>query len=349
MTRSNDSSASLDAFKRAKRKVVRLSQEALVATGYLNHEQRLPLVMWPQADNIDLPEWAANNRAYLEEALGKHGAILFRGFNLRSVLEFERFVRSVSGEILEYNERSSPRSLISGHIYTSTDYPPDKHIFLHNEQSYNLVFPMKIFFYCATAPEGGGATPIADTRRVFGRLSDEIKGRFMERKYMYVRNFGDGFGLSWQEAFQTVQRFEVQEYCRVNRIEHEWKAGDRLRTKQVREVAARHPKTGEWVWFNHLTFFHVSTLDQKIQEEVMKEFAEEDLPNNTYYGDGCRIEEAVMDHLREAYEEEKARFDWEEGDVLMLDNMLVAHGREPYVGERRVAVGMTEAWSWHKV
>jgi alpha-ketoglutarate-dependent taurine dioxygenase len=346
MTQMNSKDSPLDAFKRANRKIVRLSPEKLVTTDYLNHGQQLPLVIQPRTDNIDLTEWARNNRTYIETELTGHGAILFRGFNLRSVPEFERFIGSVSGEILEYNERSSPRSQLSGHIYTSTDYPPDKHIFLHNEQSYNLVFPMKIFFYCAQSPQSGGSTPIADTRKIFRRVTDEIRERLIRRKYMYVRNFGDGFGLSWQVAFQTTRRSEVEQYCHNNKIECEWKSGNRLRTRQVREVATKHPKTGEWVWFNHLTFFHVSTLDRKVQEEVMRAFAEDDLPNNTYYGDGCRIEEEVMEQLREAYESEKVRFDWETGDILMLDNMLSSHGRESYTGARSVAVGMADAYGW---
>jgi alpha-ketoglutarate-dependent taurine dioxygenase len=349
MTRVNDPDRWLHAFRGAKRKAVKLSEAELVTTSYLNQGQQLPLVMRPSADKIDLPEWAGNNRACIERALEEYGAILFRGFNLRSTLEFELFVRAVSREVLAYNERSSPRSQIRGRIYTSTDYPPDKRIFLHNEQSYNLVFPMKIFFFCAQAPKEGGATPIADIRRVFGRIAAEIRERFMKRKYMYVRNFGDGFGLSWQEAFQTTLRTEAEEYCHSNQIEFEWKAGNRLRTKQVRDVAIRHLKTGEWAWFNHLTFFHFSTLDPKIQEELLRAFAEEDLPNNTYYGDGCGIEPEVMEHLKEAYQNEMVRFDWEEGDVLMLDNMLVAHGREPYIGERKIAVAMADAWRWAKV
>jgi len=345
----SDEDSLLTAFGRGKRKVVRFSQEELVTTSYLNHGQRLPLVMQPNTNKLDLLAWAGDNRVYIEGALWKHGAILFRGFNLKSVTEFEQFIRAVSGDALEYNERSSPRSQISGHIYTSTDYPADKQIFLHNEQSYNLLFPMKILFYCVKAPREGGATPIADTRKVFGRISDEVRESFLRRKYMYVRNFGDGFGLNWQEAFQTSSKSTVEEYCYSNQIEYEWRTGNRLRTKQVREVAARHPKTGEWVWFNHLTFFHFSTLDQQIREEMRRAFAEEDLPNNTYYGDGQRIEEEVMTHLREVYQKEKMRFDWQEGDILMLDNMLAAHGREAYTGDRSVAVGMAEAWSWDRV
>jgi alpha-ketoglutarate-dependent taurine dioxygenase len=328
---------------------VRLSEKELVPASYLTSGRHLPLVLQPQAANLDLPEWAGGNRAYIETALGRYGAILFRGFNLKSAQDFERFISAVSGEVLEYNERSSPRSQISGRIYTSTDYPPDKRIFLHNEQSYNLVFPMKIFFFCAQRPGMGGETPIADTRRVFDRIAGEIGSRFIEKKYLYVRNFGDGFGLSWQEAFQTEQRSEVEAYCLHNQIECEWKAGNRLRTKQVREVALRHPKTGEWVWFNHLTFFHFTTLDREIQEELLKSFAEEDLPNNTYYENGLRIEAEVMERLRAAYQKEMVKFVWEEGDVLMLDNLLVAHGREPYVGERRVAVGMADPCGWARV
>ncbi|HKX32480.1 MAG TPA: TauD/TfdA family dioxygenase [Blastocatellia bacterium] len=348
MSQINDKDSPLDAFRGARRKVVRLSQEELVKTGYLDHGHQLPLVIQPNTDSLDLPTWAEDNRNYLETRLSTHGGILFRGFRIKSIAEFERFVGSVSGEVLAYNERSSPRSQISGQIYTSTDYPPDKRIFLHNEQSYNLVFPLKICFYCAQAPETEGATPIADTRRVFARIAPEIRERFMNRKYMYVRNFGDGFGLSWEEAFQTSQKSQVQDYCRANRIDCEWKKENRLRTRQVREVAARHPKTGEWVWFNHLTFFHVNTLDPAILAEVLRAFDEEDLPNNTYYGDGGRIEDEVMDQLRAAYESEKVRFDWAEGDILMLDNMLAAHGREAYTGARRVAVGMAEAWGWDR-
>src|SRR5262245_30731932 len=106
MTQMSDEDSLLDAFRRGNRKVVRFSQEELVTTSYLNRGQQLPLVMRPNTDKLDLPAWAGDNRAYIEGELGKHGAILFRGFNLESITEFERFIRAVSGDALEYNERS---------------------------------------------------------------------------------------------------------------------------------------------------------------------------------------------------------------------------------------------------
>jgi alpha-ketoglutarate-dependent taurine dioxygenase len=192
----------------------------------------------------------------------------------------------------------------------------------------------------------GGETPIADCRRVYERLDPEIVRAFRERKYMYVRNFGDGFGLSWQSAFRTTERAVVEEYCRRNEIDFEWKENDRLKTRQVRRAVATHPRTGEQVWFNHLTFFHVSTLEPQIRAALLAEFAEGELPNNTYYGDGAEIEPAVLDQLRSSYAAEEVTFSWETGDVLMLDNMSAAHGRRPYTGLRNVVVGMAELFEW---
>ncbi|MEW6734672.1 MAG: TauD/TfdA family dioxygenase [Acidobacteriota bacterium] len=316
---------------------------------YFDPEKRLPLVIEPSIDNINLIAWAKKNREFIETQLLKHGAILFRGFRVKSVEDFEQFVNTVSGTALEYNERSSPRSQVSGNVYTSTDYPANQSIFLHNEQSYNLTFPLRIFFFCVTPAQEGGETPIADTRKIFQRLSSKVKERFMEKSYMYVRNFTEGLGLSWQTAFQATDRTLVEEYCRNNKISVEWKDCNRLKTRQVRRVVAKHPRSGEMAWFNHLTFFHISTLDQSIREKLLEQFHEEELPNNTYYGDASIIEQSVLDELSEAYQQEAIIFPWQEMDILMLDNILTAHGRKSYSGQRKILVAMTELCRWDDV
>jgi alpha-ketoglutarate-dependent taurine dioxygenase len=318
----------------------------MVSTGYLQPDQPFPLVLRPNVENVNVVTWAGSNRPYIEAQLLKHGAILFRDFDVKSAANFELFLGATCGEAIEYNERSSPRSQVSGNVYTSTDYPPDQSIFLHNEQSYNRTFPLRIAFFCATPAPQGGATPIADTRKIFARLRPETRERFVRDGYTYVRNFGDGFGLTWQTAFQTTSRASVEDYCRRNEIGFQWKDGDRLKTSQVRPVMARHPRTHEPVWFNHLTFFHVTTLPPKIRQALTAQFEEGDLPNNTYYGDGSPIESAVLDELREAYLQEKTTFLWQQGDILLLDNMLSSHGREPFTAPRKVLVGMADTFSW---
>ena len=324
------------------RKAVRVSEKGLVKAAPLADGKLLPLVIQPAVHGVSLIAWARNNRDFIETNLLRHGGLLFRRFTLQSPDEFEQFIGAVSGEVLEYQERSSPRLHVSGKIYTSTEHPADQSIFLHNENSYQATFPLKIFFRCVTPALAGGETPIADCRRIFQRIEPGVRDRFSKKQWMYVRNFGHGFGLPWQTVFQTEDRSEVESYCRSKGIAVEWKEGNRLRTRAVRPAISRHPRTGELVWFNHATFFHISTLETSLRNALLAEFEEEDLPTNTYYGDGSPIEPDVLEQLREIYRRETISFPWQEHDILMLDNMLSAHGRNPYAGPRKVLVGMAE-------
>jgi len=329
-------------LNRFKRKAVNLSDEALVETTLLGNH--LPLLVQPKVTGFDPVGWIAANRDFVNERLLQHGAVLFRNANLRDVPTFECFLKTLCGDLLEYRERSSPRNRVEGFIYTSTEYPANESIFLHNENSYQKTFPLKVAFFCVVAPERGGQTPLADVRRVYERIPVPVRQKFADRKVMYVRNFRDGLGLSWPTVFQTDNKAEVEEYCRRAGIEVEWRAGGGLRTRQVRPAIARHPRTGEMVWFNHATFFHVSTLPLSVRECLLRDFGEEDLPNNTYYGDGSPIEPATLDELRQIYAGETVAFEWRKGDLLLLENMLVAHGRSPFQGERKIVVGMAESY-----
>ncbi len=330
----------------ARKPIVVTPEEGLVKAENLSSDRSLPLVIRPALKGVGLREWARNSRALVESYLLKHGAVLFRNFDLQSVNDFEQAAKEICGELLEYRERSSPRTHVGGNVYTSTDYPPEHSIFLHNENSYQQTWPMKIFFFCAQAAERGGETPIADCRKVLQRIDPEVRERFREKGWMYIRNFGDGFGLPWSTVFQTTDKSVVEEHCRKVGIGVEWKSGDGLRTHAIRPAIARHPWTGEMVWFNHATFFHVTMLEAGVKAALLAEFAEDELPTNTYYGDGSPIEVAVLEHLSEAYEQETVAFPWQTGDLLVLDNMLTAHGRSAYAGARKILVGMGQPMSW---
>ena len=327
-----------------KPKSVKLSEKTIVRESRVA-ELALPVVFQPEFEGVDLVAWADQNRELIDARLRQHGALLFRGFNTRSLQSFEQFTTTIAPSLMSYGERSSPRHALSGNIYTSTDHPADQHILLHNEQSYTLNWPMKIWFFCVRPARQGGRTPIADSRRIYARLSSRVVEKFVAQQVMYVRNYGDGLGLSWREAFQTDDRAVVEEHCRADAIEFEWKDGDRLRTRQVRPAVRQHPRTGETVWFNHAVFFNVQSLEQAARESLRAGVADWDLPFNTFYGDGTEIEPAVVEEFYDAYRQEQVAFDWELGDILMLDNMLCAHGREPFTPPRELAVAMAEPFS----
>lgn len=321
-----------------------LSSEA-INTSCMQAGRMLPLLIEPATSTTDLIAWAEDNRSALESLLLRHGGILFRGFNLSTPEEFEEFITTVSGNLLDYSYRSTPRTLVSGKIYTSTEYPAQRSIPLHNENSYARDWPMKILFFSLRCAETGGETPIADSRLVYQRIPARIRELFAEKGVMYVRNYGSGMDLSWEEVFQTTSRLEVESYCHSSGIEFEWLSDDRLRTRQVCQAVAQHPQTGEMVWFNQAQLFHVSRLSPEVREAMVTIFEEDELPRNVYYGDGARIDADDLDQVCAAYDHERVVFPWQQGDVLMLDNMLAAHARNPFTGARKVVVGMAQPYS----
>ncbi len=333
-------------LSQVRRRPVEGSTESLVTVKPMFEDRAIPVMVQPAMDAVDLTAWAQGNGAFVRELFAKHGAVLFRGFRVDSVEAFQAFVAATSdGPPLEYVDRSTPRETRGSKVYTSTVYPKDRTINPHNEGTYWLTWAMKIYFCCRVAATGGGETPIADVGRVHDRLSPDLRERFTEKGWSLVRNYNDGFGLSWQEVFQTDDRAEVEAYCRQNCIEFEWKDGDRLRTRQVRPAIRRHPKNDRLLWFNHAAFFHVTTLEPDLRNALLDDFGESGLPYNTYYGDGSPIAPDDVAEIHAAYQAERVMFPWKEGDIMLLDNMSVAHARQPFEGDREVVVMMTEPYT----
>jgi alpha-ketoglutarate-dependent taurine dioxygenase len=330
------------AFRPKRRAGVSLSSDALVSSAELLPGGPIPLLLSPNVDGVNLPSWVAANRDMIRERLLAHAAVLFRGFAVHGVAEFEQIMQLIGGDLIEYSYGSTPRNHVAGNVYTSTEYPADQHIPLHNELSYSRVWPMKLGFYSITSAPEGGETPLADSRRVLERIPARIRDRFDRKQIMYVRNYRQGIDLSWQDVFRTTDRVEVEEFCGRSGIEFEWTAEEGLRTRQVCPSLATHPVTNETVWFNQSHLFHISNLADDLRDTMLRTFGEDGLPRNTYYGDGSPIDPADLDVIRRVYREESIAFRWQDGDIAMLENLLVAHGRRPFCGPRKLVVGMAE-------
>ena len=201
---------------------------------------------------------------------------------------------------------------------------------------------MKLLFFCAQAAQQGGETPIADSRKIFQLLDARLRDEFIDKKVMYVRNYGEGLDLPWEEVFQTTDKQAVERFCRESNIDFEWRSQNRLRTRQVCQSVATHPRSGEVVWFNQAHLFHVASLAPGLRESMLATLDESELPRNVYFGDGTPIEPRVIDEIQRVYNEAAVCFCWQDGDVLLVDNMLVAHGRKPYSGNRKVLVAMAD-------
>lgn len=301
----------------------------------------LPIMISPSRTGVSLSNEFECRRNQIEEAVSRVGGVLLRGFDVSSIEAFRQFAASFGRPLLSYDFGSTPRTAVGGGVYTSTEYPAHQHIPLHNEQAYTREWAMKLWFHCVTVADSGGETPIADSRAVCRAIPQEIREQFAEG-ILYVRNYGD-FDVPWQQVFNTDSRNDVESYCLRTGIQWEWRSDGGLRTRQLCQGVEQHPVTGETVWFNQGHLFHISNQQPEVREMLEELLGIENLPRNVYYADGSPIPDTVFDEIRRVLEEQTVIFPWQAGDILMLDNMLVAHGRTPFIGERKVVVAMAEA------
>jgi alpha-ketoglutarate-dependent taurine dioxygenase len=311
----------------------------LVRTGFLpGREEKMPLVITPAVDNVDLAAWATANAEKLNEYFDRYGAILFRGFDIEGTSGFESVASSIASDLFaEYGDL--PTEDASARVYHSTPYPADKMILFHNESSHLSSWPLRQFFYCVKPSEEQGETPLLDCREVYEKLDREIVEEFERRDLMYVRNFSEGIDVPWQDFFKTDDKAEVERVCAEAGMTVEWTELG-LRVSQLAKGVRSHPRTGERLFFNQVQLHHVRCLDEETRTALRQLFADEDLPRNVYYGDGTPIPDEVIDRIGEVYEELCVETPWETGDLIALDNMLVAHARRPFVGTRKIIVAM---------
>lgn len=323
-----------------RRQAIAVGSGELVRVTPLVEGSRIALCT-PSVPGLDAREWVRRSDGLLGRLLKERGAVLLRGFGALDAPGLGELATIHAGALREYDNRSTPRTQVSGRVFTSTEYPADQTIPMHNEMSYTDAWPALLFLACVLPSETGGETPLADSARVYARIPPGIRARFERDGVMYVRNFGQGLDLSWQEVFQTSDRAQVDAYCKAHGIAAEWLGGERLRTRHVVQASLQCNANGERVWFNQGHLFHVSSLPPDVERELRADFAEDELPRNAMHGDGTPFEAEELAAIRAAYTAEEIATPWQAGDVIIVDNEQFAHGRRPYTGPRSILVAMT--------
>lgn len=322
----------------------RSSSGDVIASEVLPEQNGLqPLLVRPTVAGVDLATVIASRRDFVEEKLIQHGAIMFRGFEVRSVESFREAATAVHPEFVEYTEPSTPRGEYEDKVYVSSEYPAWYEIPLHGELSYTYEWPMKALFFSKRPATKGGATTVGDARRILERLDRRVLRKFEEKGIMYIRNYGEGMLVPWQTVFKTDDPNDVQAHCDANPpMSCEWLADSVLRTRQIRPATRVHPVTGQKVWFNQAHIFHPYSLGADMRDKLVEQFGPEGLPVTAAYGDGEPIEDRDLDAIYDAMTSTRYSTPWEQGDVLLADNMLVSHGREAFEGERETVVCFVE-------
>ncbi|MGW3011267.1 TauD/TfdA family dioxygenase [Streptomyces sp. NPDC001219] len=295
-------------------------------------EGRIPVLRLPDSGGpavADLPG------AEIRALVARHGAVLVRGLGLASPADLASAARALGVAGMAEREGFTSRLAYPDHVYSASDWPAEDQLCMHHEQSYAAVVASVALFGCLVAPERGGIAEVADGQRVLELLPDALRERFVRDGWELARSYLQ-FGFTWAEAFGTDDRERVADYCARNAVDCTWTEDGGLRTRQRRPAVLRHPVTGRQVWFNQAAFLHESSLDPVIREHLEELYGVEGLPFRTMYGDGAAIPTDVVDTINEAYGTAGLSEPWQDGDLLVLDNLRMAHGRGPYEGDRQM-------------
>lgn len=345
-----------DLFDVTKIKVYRLNSQDSNSNHSIKMKTEIPIFTKQNSDSIlphvisasneaqSLKDWISENKPFIEELLVKHGGILFRGFKINSIESFNDLMTCYSSEIIPYMFRSSPRYALADRVYVSTTHPNSREIKMHSESSYSFAWGKKIIFCCVTEPELSGETPIADNRKVLKHLSTQLIDKFEDLGVLYQRNLSSEIGMSVKEVFQMSDNEEIKQYCLENDIDIEFSSDEDAVIRWKRPAIVFHPVSGEKIWFNHSYFFNKYSILEEIGIPYDDDSLDDVLASNTFFGDGSEISYDEYQQIAKAYETEKVIFPWKQGDVLFLDNMLTAHGRSPYKGDRKIVVSIIEPY-----
>ena len=331
------SSSKLDKLKKLPTRAA--APRPLIRTSALLPGHEFPLLIEPVAADLDPVAWAHSSRDLIDSLLCQHGGLLFRGFALDDPKAFEAFAEAIHpGLFGGYGDL--PKKEGGRNIYRSTPYPEREMILFHNESSHLPRSPRKQWFYCEQPSPVGGATPIVDCRTLYRQLPTALAEAFERKGLLYVRTFTERLDVNWREFFKTDSREQVEALCRASNTELRWLANDELQTRTRCPAVIRHPLSGERSFFNQLQLHHTFCLEPQVRQDLLSMVGQERMPRQVYFGDGSPIDDTSMALIGELYEACAVRFDWQRGDVVMLDNLIAAHARDPYEGPRKIAVAM---------
>ena len=298
-----------------------------------------PAVFSP-AGNADLGAFLAANHELVAEGLNAKGAVLFRNFDVSDPEDFDAAVEGYGGDNFAYAKSLSNavRVNVTPRVFTANEAPPTTEIYLHHEMAQTPIYPSKLFFFCEIAPEVGGATPLCRSDLLMERLQQDLPDLvavFRDKGVRYTNvmpaddDAGSGQGRSWKSTLSVDDKEAAEERLTDLAYAWEWQGDGSLRVTTPRLDAVRELATGRSAFFNQLIAAYRGWSDSR-----------NDASRSITFGDGTVISHEGMMRVIEIAEELTHDHAWHAGDVVLVDNYLVMHGRRPFAGKRRVLASL---------
>ncbi|KAF5010271.1 hypothetical protein FDECE_3556 [Fusarium decemcellulare] len=301
----------------------------------------------------------------LGELLTTHGAIYFQDLGLRDADEFSDFAHAFGWTPHEDIGNPVRRTVLAKNVATANEGPNTQPVYPHNEFGLSPHYPSYVLFYCVSAPETGGETPINNSVVLYQKLKEkhpefieEVEKKGVKYQLFYHNGAKDqlsssrttirqSYGLHVLDSddTETARKKIEDEIRRLPTATWVWEnqssenqLGD-LRVWQVLPAVRDHPKTGHTAFFNNAVSRFLNALDAgTLEPPHINKNGEYQPP--AFYGDGSLIPREYLDSAVKIIHETRSLVTWQSGDVLLLDNHAVQHAREPWTGNRKLLASL---------
>jgi alpha-ketoglutarate-dependent taurine dioxygenase len=299
------------------------------------------------------------NDGILTKALARHGTLLFRGLPIQSADDFSKFAHSFGYNPHEIIGIVVDRPNLAPNVAPANEAPKEVTIYNHNESPQVPHAPEYVFFYAHKAPAEGGETPISSSLELFQRAKEEIpefidhisrEGLLITVNYkiepLYVggstlrQAFGkEIFDGDDEETRRAKIEAQIARYGRGKHTTWEW-VGDGINVTHRIPVVRTQPETNLPTLFTGLAAYWKNSCGGSGSRKANTQ---------QLYGDGTPIPDEYLERLAKITDEIRVLHKWQRGDVLVYDNIISQHGREPWKGEQSDRVVMASLFDGPQV
>ena len=277
------------------------------------YTQPLSEMLGQQVVNSENMNILALNEAAIIKLFQSEGVLLFRGF-ATNVEIFTQFTNKFSKDFMDYTGGVFNRRIINGDstILSVNDF--NHEIKLHGEMYYQKTIPLMLWFFCAHPAAQDGETIFCDGKQFFNELSQPLKELFSQKKLKYRGHLDKD---AWQKQYKTNDLNVVKQICKSNDSHLAINKDESIDIHYICS-AIQHS-----MYENHSVFISSLLPAKSMYSESVS------------FDDGSEIDAKIMCELNDIAEKITTEICWEKGDVLMIDNTRIMHGRRAFVDDKR--------------
>jgi alpha-ketoglutarate-dependent taurine dioxygenase len=260
----------------------------------------------------------------------RNGIVYFSGFGVTTET-FEEFTGRFTSDYMDHRGGGALREVINKDgdktiLSVSYAYKPEKGAFddeaqetfplaLHADRSYTTSQPPLMWFLCVQPAAEKGETTVCDGVAIYDGLQPSTKAFFESKKIKYIRTYKDG---EWQLWSQCDNLDDVRAYCRENELTMHVNADGSVTTEFVKSAIVVPRWSQQRAFVNSLLLVQWQEDTFHSQRSIVR------------MEDGSVIPPDILAEVREVSDGLTRCVPWRPGDVVMLDNTRMLHGRRPF-------------------